>query len=135
MQLVIVLHSSASGGRYGHCIRGRNQVRNRHGLLELCLHIQLNQIRYLVRPAVRERFTHAHEFVAFFSYVPNNEILPCNAHCQFTRFPPLHQWRRLLARALGVIPAVAPRPLPVEVVDGPEEARVAPRISGVVGYS
>jgi len=46
-----------------------------------------------------------------------------------------HQWRRLLGRAPGVIPAVPPRPLPLEVVDGPEEARALPRISGVAGYS
>lgn len=48
---------------------------------------------------------------------------------------PLHQWRRLLGRAAGVIPAVPPRPLPFEVVDGPEEARAPPRINGVTGYS
>ena len=47
----------------------------------------------------------------------------------------LHQWRRLLGRAAGVIPAVPPRPLPLEFVDGPEEARALPRISGVAGYS
>jgi hypothetical protein len=54
-------------------------------------------------------------------------------HCNHEA--PLHQWRRLLGRAAGVIPADAPRPLPVDVADGPAEARAPPRISGVVGYS